>query len=338
MKLKKCPICYSYTKRCETLILPCECFVCFSCMTEWTITKIKELRCDINGQIPCHEIECEFETDIQDIHEKLTHHYQEKINEALFETYLFQTKDIRKCPNSKCSYAGIIKMSGCSNPLECPMCQTQWKEYQHKFFYEKLNNILNQKDFSISNPYSFLRKTLFAKKCPRCEASVEKSNNSEDSKCLECQLEFCWDCGIQVPEHNLNSHLYKAFLVLSFGLIIALCAGYLLYFLPPVKFIIDWTFIPVYTFIWGCLKEMMAWISMRIREIILFNLSYYFTCIGMMRNQLLLKRIGWFVLSVMNWVVAFYFEFGYSMIKFGLLEGSIILGLEASSWALKKRW
>jgi len=155
---KECPICFS-----EEIIKPtggphASCFSCANCITEWTITKIKEVKANFDDKIPCHMISCSNKIPIRSIHKKLSINCQEKINEALFQVYIINEKDIRKCPNSNCSYAGMISKLNCKYPFGCVIFGTQWKDSQ-RFVTSKsfLNKIISCKNdcFSITVIYLF---------------------------------------------------------------------------------------------------------------------------------------------------------------------------------------
>ena len=46
----------------------------------------------------------------------------ENVSEAAMSHYANNCDDIRKCPNTNCTYYGIIPMGTCADSLECPWC------------------------------------------------------------------------------------------------------------------------------------------------------------------------------------------------------------------------
>lgn len=58
-----------------------------------------------------------------------------KLNDAALNHYLVQATDVRKCPNSDCSYSGIVVFSNnendfidCCDEFVCEKCNTRWRD------------------------------------------------------------------------------------------------------------------------------------------------------------------------------------------------------------------
>jgi len=209
MQSKECSICFS-----EEIIKPAgglhtNCFSCVNCITEWTITKIKEAKANFDDKIPCHMISCSKKIQIRSIHEMLPINCQKKINEALFQVYLVNEKDIRKCPNPNCSYAGIIGKLNCKFPFECPLCGAQWKDCQQPV---TLKNVFNKINFYKDDCFSNIRKFFFTKKCPSCKNRIEKDGGCEHMNYSRCGFNFCRLCNAPYPSHNNINILMKTIL------------------------------------------------------------------------------------------------------------------------------
>jgi len=232
MQPKECPICFS-----DEIIKPSRgrhgnCFSCVACITEWTITKIREVKASFEDDIPCYIMSCPKKIQIKSIHQKLPINCQEKINEALFQVYLINEKDIRKCPNQTCYYAGTLGKVNCKSPFECLVCHAQWKEYQQLETYKSAFN----KAISYKNEYfSAIRKLLFTKKCPNCESRIEKDGGCQHMSCSRCSFKFCWICEAPNPVHHNYRHSYhtiiNSILLMTILLPILFIIGLLLAFI-----------------------------------------------------------------------------------------------------------
>jgi len=254
-------------------------FGCRNCLTTWIITKIKETQVAITDEIPCLFSMCSNKIQIQKVFGILPKSSQKRINEALFQVYLINEKDIRKCPNPKCSYAGIIENSSCNDPLQCARCDTQWIDYwQSKVSIGVFSDYKNEL-------FSNIRKCLLTKKCPNCNKRIEKFGGCPHMTCSQCKFEFCWICLGKYPSHNEFPHLFqfiiKIILFLT-AVITAFILCCLLYMLPPVRFLISSVIIPTFSFI----KNNTLWIYSPIEIFLLWS--------GEMILKLLLLNIGAF--------------------------------------------
>ena len=62
----------------------------------------------------------------------------DQINDVLFEKYMVQKADVRRCPVQGCSYAGFINIdSECYENLVCLQCKNSWRDPLHFTSYEK---------------------------------------------------------------------------------------------------------------------------------------------------------------------------------------------------------
>lgn len=128
--------------------------------------------------------------------------YQGKINEAALKHYSNNQTDIRKCPNSKCTHYGFIESYSCSESLECPMCQTKWRDPLHFSQLETLSrSVKNLLECNI-NSFSSLHNLIFAEPCPKCGVQIEKDGGCQHMVCGKCKHEFCWMCLGPFANHN----------------------------------------------------------------------------------------------------------------------------------------
>jgi len=146
---------------------------------------------------------------IEDVLLKLTPYQQEAINTVLFDVYLRKTDDIRKCPNSNCSYAGMIDPSTpCRKKLECSDCGTQWREKVHYTTAEKMMDFVINRNVKKNEILSTLWEEMFTRRCPKCNVSIQKSGGCNHMTCKKCQYEFCWLC---YQKHQKHSNTFCRF-------------------------------------------------------------------------------------------------------------------------------
>ena len=53
--------------------------------------------------------------------------------------YANNTVDVRKCPNSNCSYSGILPSGKCTDSLECKSCGQKWRDVSNYTQFEKIS-------------------------------------------------------------------------------------------------------------------------------------------------------------------------------------------------------
>jgi hypothetical protein len=58
------------------------------------------------------------------------------------DQYFINAKDIRKCPNNKWDYTGIIKLKKCGDKLQCNKCDFEWQDPIQKISYSKYKQYL----------------------------------------------------------------------------------------------------------------------------------------------------------------------------------------------------
>ncbi len=139
-KKPPCPICFNEEDD-SFITLPCNCKACGDCLSQWITLKISENYYTIDSKTTCIMANCKKELCLQDIYERMPLSSQQKMDEALLQVYFSKEKDIRKCPNSNCLFAGIIDTkSSCTSPLQCDLCGTQWRDKQHYTTFENLHD------------------------------------------------------------------------------------------------------------------------------------------------------------------------------------------------------
>lgn len=193
----QCPVCFENYERSPRFSLPCKCSCCFDCLTQWSVSKIKEQQLQFEDTFSCITSSCKNSFKIQQIYPKLPFQNKEQIDQALLFVYLNKTPDIRCCPNNNCSYAGILQSTFyCTESLECVECGTNWKDQSSTKTWKNSSHEI----------FSFLWKKLRAKKCPHCFVIIQKDGGCDHMICERCKYEFCWICSTSAPHHNQSYH------------------------------------------------------------------------------------------------------------------------------------
>jgi len=238
---KTCLICYQPFKK---TISSCKCHICVSCWPQIIISKIQESH-SLQETIKCPAFECQQELPIISLYHQIPKTLQNQIDKANLNIYLTKTPDIRKCPSSKCNYAGVIDISSsCPEKLRCNVCGTQWREKVHFTKAEKVQESINHLTQHKNNIFSGLWKRLRAKKCPSCEVIIEKNGGCDHMTCSQCQAEFCWIFFRLYPLHSSFPHNMKPIISTIFTLITIGVILLLIFMLPPVNMWIHSTLVP----------------------------------------------------------------------------------------------
>lgn len=186
-----CLVCYESDIKC--ISLPCGCEFCESCLVTWMNCQISELQFQQTGTVECLSQSCKKKFDPAHMLHQLQHAEREKIDDLLFRTYLKKSDDIRHCPNSKCTYAGVINgKEKCRKSLQCELCQNKWRERIHFGFIEEL--LFRLSSLRVSEFTSNLWEEIFTNRCPICSISIIKNGGCPHMTCKKCGYEFCWYC------------------------------------------------------------------------------------------------------------------------------------------------
>jgi len=304
-------------------------------VTTWVVTKIQEGKATINDRIPCHNLNCSYKIQITEIYKNMPSDCQEKINQALFEVYLISEKDIRKCPNSNCNYAGVLNKSKCSSSLECPACETQWKDYQQKTMPKDFKEVLNRTDSFKNGFLTRIRKYFSTKECPSCKSKIEKNGGCSHMTCSYCGFQFCWICSKPTPSHNLILHAYhslvKPLVIASMGFFVLRSTARYLYQFPAIKFVTDRTVIPVFNFnkrisllVLNFAKRRLGGVGRFLGKFMLFNTGVIsFGAFLFDRTRRDNRKYRTLAISIICGITAFHFGLIKSMGKFALVEGTL---------------
>jgi len=346
-----CPICFTEEaeESPEHIILHCESSCCQDCLVEWLATKIKEnYHDDTETQVPCIFSGCKGTLQVQQISSQLTKEHQARVNEELFQAYLNNQQDVRRCPQKNCSYAGIITAKPCSKDLQCELCSTTWGD---KIQQTKTHKLLNHLKgfFSVKNEIlSQLWKFLFSKKCPHCKSKIIKNGGCDHITCLKCGGEFCWSCPSRYPAHDSTIHkCYPVIMNIIYfiiGLAMLGLLGGFAYLIPPLRFVMDWTVIPVWSGTVFSISWAFGWILWSFslfRDFFVFNsiwmgLGNAFTP----RKHDGVIRAGGLFFGCLSCCLVYYFEIFWPVLRLGCIEfalGYLIVSLRKLKRRFKKK-
>lgn len=238
-----CQICYTPLEQSNTIKLPCDCISCSDCLTSWILTQTKELYFLTNQELPCITSTCKRRFKVEEIFDKLETVQQNELNTALFDVYLKKTDDISKCPNTNCSYAGVIDNSMfCQDKVECGACDTKWREHSHYNVTEKVKDFIWNRGMKRNEVLSGFWQEIFTRRCPNCSVSIQKNGGCNHMTCEKCKHEFCWLCDQKHRGHNLKTCRF-AFLIKASLLILSFANLLCLTSMVDVLFqLLSWTF------------------------------------------------------------------------------------------------
>jgi len=326
-----CQICFtSYSPNTPSpVVLQCGSSTCQDCILEWLVTRIRGSHQNhLEIRIPCVSSTCKDRLGVEEISSQLTNEHQTKLNEELFQAYVNSQEDIRRCPRINCPYAGVITPKPCKGELQCGLCSATWTDKAQQTKTHKILSNLKRFVLLKNEIFSSLWKILFSKKCPGCRCSIEKDEGCEHITCLKCGHEFCWVCPSKYPTHNDTAHkAYCALIIIVWLTIAYFTISYFLSFmfiLPPIKFILDWTVVPVWRYIVSWVtwtKHTIAWCFWISRDFLMFNwiLMGFGNAFLVKEAKLLGKFVG-FLTGCFFCYIIYYFEIVWPVVKFGLCE------------------
>jgi len=340
---KSCPICFTEEdeESSKHLLLHCGPSCCQECLVEWLTTKIKEnYHNDLDTQVPCVFSGCKGTLQVQKISSQLSIEHQIRINEELLQAYLNNQQDVRRCPQKNCPYAGIITPKPCSKDLQCELCSATWID---KIQQTKLQKVLSYLKgfFSIKNEIlSHLWKFIFSKKCPSCKSAIVKNEGCDHITCLKCGAEFCWRCPSKYPAHDPTIHkcypVIMNIISLTIGLFILGLLGGSAYMIPPLRFVLDLTVLPVWRWTMSSISWTFGWICWGFwlfRDFFVFNsILMGFGNAFTPRKHDWGVRVGGLLFGCFFCYLVYYFGIFWPVAKFGCCE----LGLSFVITSVKK--
>ena len=195
-----CLICYSDD---NLISIPCSCQYCSDCLKSWTIQQIGDIKFQSKKHFLCPNLQCKKEYNIENLNNSLSKESLNIINDSLLTSYMQNTKDITSCPNSNCTYSGIIDLdSKCKNNLICEICKTEWRDSASYSLSEKVFQFCNAYREILSELPTIIYQETLTNFCPKCSISISKNGGCMHMICKKCSHEFCWDCMQNYSGHN----------------------------------------------------------------------------------------------------------------------------------------
>uniref|UniRef100_A0A1B6EB56 RBR-type E3 ubiquitin transferase n=1 Tax=Clastoptera arizonana TaxID=38151 RepID=A0A1B6EB56_9HEMI len=209
---------------------PCEHVFCRLCITEFFEIKIRE---GAVHNITCPEPKCTSEAIPSQVQELVSPQSFTRYDSILLETTLDTMKDIIYCPRAKCRYPSTKDEDG--SMARCPICEytfcvqckmvyhgvepCKFKAAEKKIIYEKYQTADGKTRHEMELKYG--KKALFdllettlsenwiinnSKKCPNCNAAIEKSDGCNKMACGKCGTFFCWLCEVRLDPTQPYKH------------------------------------------------------------------------------------------------------------------------------------
>mgnify|MGYP000939287730 CR=1 FL=1 len=115
------------------------------------------------------------------------------VGEKMLDVYLRQSKDVQRCPLSRCRFAYLPESCSIFNQseLQCPMCFT---------------SLSRGFSLSLTPIVTFIYITFMTNNCPKCEIPIDRVSGCYHMTC-SCSHEFCWYC--LKNYHNVQESQYR---------------------------------------------------------------------------------------------------------------------------------
>ncbi|OQR68813.1 E3 ubiquitin-protein ligase RNF14-like [Tropilaelaps mercedesae] len=226
-----CSICYNNMYGREmTMFTPCDHAFCHACTSTHFITQIND-GCP-NGLLSCMQPECTSEARFDQVRCLVGEELFQKYDRLLLDRYFNSRSDITSCPREHCDAPVIIETAStiatcgacgftfclmCRRPSHgINVCETQNTEQLAQRYMQATPNerALLERKFSkrylsiIVNEFQskdWIREN--AKKCPKCQIYIQKSEGCNKIQCWKCNTKFCYLCGRSL-DHLADPYLH----------------------------------------------------------------------------------------------------------------------------------
>ncbi|XP_023717242.1 E3 ubiquitin-protein ligase RNF14 isoform X2 [Cryptotermes secundus] len=229
----------------------CTCFegcghvFCKSCMAEYFAVRIKD---GTVKSICCPEENCTSEAVPNQVQELVSAELFSRYDSVLLSTLLDTMEDVLYCPRPACQYPVAVepgeKMAACPSCsyVFCIYCRMvyhgiepcRFRAHEKRHLVEEYSNASEERrvqmeqrygkkqlqtlvDTSLSEIWVFTN----SKKCPSCNAAIEKSEGCNKMVCWKCNTSFCWLCEQRLnperPYLHFNNPASKCYNLLFHG-------------------------------------------------------------------------------------------------------------------------
>lgn len=166
--------------------------LCKDCWKQYVLTAAQEMSYRAGAHLKCPV--CENRTiDPEFVMASLDRDSSDILGEKFLDVYLRQSKDVQRCPLSRCKFAYLPE--SCSifkqSELQCPMCFT---------------SLSRGFSLSLTPIITFIYITFMTNNCPKCEIPIDRVSGCYHMTC-SCGHEFCWYC--LKNYHNVRESQYR---------------------------------------------------------------------------------------------------------------------------------
>ena len=227
-----CEICFSCVAgtKCRRLN-PCGHTHCCECLTLHVSTKIR------SGEVTrilCPSGSCDVSLPPNLIRELVSADVFERFDRLLLQKTLDKMSDIVYCPRPSCQCVTLREEDG-TNMALCPRCRFSfcilckhawhgiepckilpqdmqelrktWEQLgpeEREALQQQYGKSKLEKAFQEHDSIEWLQSN--ARKCPNCEAKIQKSLGCNKMTCTHCNSNFCWLCSIPLPTVDPYRH------------------------------------------------------------------------------------------------------------------------------------
>eukprot|EP00092_Neocalanus_flemingeri_P032850 GFUD01035727.1.p1 GENE.GFUD01035727.1~~GFUD01035727.1.p1 ORF type:complete len:851 (+),score=264.61 GFUD01035727.1:38-2590(+) len=231
VSLNSCLICFTdkIGSQCLRFVV-CSHVYCRDCMTNYFIEKIST---GAVSSLVCPTPKCDTQALPNQVAELVTPDLFQKYESLLLETQLESMTDVMSCPRVVCQCPTMIDRE--TNMGQCPACQLafciyckatyhgvspcKFKSAEQRTILERYKNSTGEERIFLEKRYgkkqlATMSATLasedymasHARQCPHCNAPIEKNEGCNKITCWRCNTNFCWLCGLKLPQANPYTH------------------------------------------------------------------------------------------------------------------------------------
>jgi ariadne-1 len=194
----RCRICCDDVSMSTMFSLGCDHFFCRPCYAEYLKQLISDGPSCVHAVCPEHL--CKQSVPQSVITQLVSPEVSEKYRIYLTRNFIDKSKKMRWCPNAGCEKVAVG--SGITNVLcSCgkPFCFKCGEEAHDPCSCDQLGHWLLKCSNESETANWILANT---KKCPECNARIEKNQGCNHMSCKLCKHEFCWICMGSWKEHG----------------------------------------------------------------------------------------------------------------------------------------
>ena len=231
-----CEICFTCLpgSKCRRLE-PCRHTHCSECLSQYVTTKIGSGEVT---QIECPSQSCDTSLPLNLIQELVSGEVFERFDRLLLQKTIDKMSDVVYCPRPSCRCVTLREEDEEENLAMCPrcrfsfcvLCKHSWhgvdpckllptdiqdlretwqsmgpverREYQLQYGKDKLDKAFQEYD-------SIRWLDSNSRKCPNCQAKIQKALGCNKMTCTHCSSSFCWLCSAFLPRVNPYRHFQE---------------------------------------------------------------------------------------------------------------------------------